>query len=205
MKLIVHGRQLLRWLSHLPDRVSHPLRRKRLLRHLARRGWPRSVLFVCHGNICRSPYAAAAFARCRPGPAPGDIHVASAGFMGPNRPVPPEAARVAARRGLDLSPHRSQLISAYHTRQAELIVVMDSLQRRRVCLEFGRYRRDVVILGDLDPQSIDRRAIHDPISQPEESFEASYARIDRCVDSLVSALARASAQDPLAWAAVQRA
>lgn len=182
-------RRLARAARHAPDRLLHRIRHRRLVRRLARRGHPRSVLFVCHGNICRSPYAAAAFIRALPPWLRENVRVTSAGFIGADRPAPPPAQRVAARRGLDLSAHRSVLISPMGARAVDLVVVMDARQRAAVCDMFGGRWGDVVLLGDLDPEPIDTRAIRDPVEQPEDVFEAVYDRIDRCVRVLADTLA----------------
>jgi protein-tyrosine phosphatase len=172
---------LLMRLRRVPDRVLHRLRRRRLLKSLRRLGRPASLLVVCHGNLCRSPFAAAllrsAFAR-------NGVHVDSAGFLGSGRPPPREAIEAAARYDVDLSAHRSQLLSADRARAADLIVVMDPAQRREICGRFGRVPRDVVVLGDLDRQPIDGRAIRDPVKQPLAVFEEAYARIERCAREL---------------------
>jgi len=112
----------------------------------------------------------------------------SAGFVGPNRPCPPEAMTAAARRGVDLSAHRSQLLTADIVCAADLIVVMDPTQGRVVCQRFGRLPRDILVLGDLDPCRIATRAIRDPVDQSVEVFEESYRRIERCVAELVRGL-----------------
>src|SRR5262245_31044627 len=93
------------------ERLVHPWRRRRVIALLRRHRMPRGVLFVCHGNICRSPYAAAAF-RAQLSPESAQlIKVASAGFVGPIRPAPRTARDEAAARGLDLRDHRSMTLS----------------------------------------------------------------------------------------------
>jgi protein-tyrosine phosphatase len=177
--------ELLRRLRRAPDGVLHALRRRRSLEALRRRPRPASVLVVCHGNICRSPFAAALLRRALGG---SGVRVNSAGFMGPGRPSPAEAVAAAARSGVDLSAHRSQLLTVDSARAADLIVVMDSAQRREICDRFGRREPDVLVLGDLDPQAIDGRTIRDPVNQPLAVFEESYARIERCVRELERAI-----------------
>lgn len=177
--------QLLMRLRRLPARVLHPLRRRQVRATLSGRGAPRSVLVVCHGNICRSPFGAAVLQRKLAG-TNGAVRVESAGFIGPDRPCPPHAVAVAARRGVDLSTHRSKLLVADLASTMEIILVMDPAQRRAVCDRFGRLPRDVVVLGDLDPLWAVSRSIRDPVEQPREAFEDSYARIERCVTEFVS-------------------
>ncbi|HMJ59094.1 MAG TPA: hypothetical protein VK467_08150 [Gemmatimonadales bacterium] len=178
-----------RRLRHAPDRLLHPLRRRAAVRALRTRPLPRAILVVCHGNICRSPFAAAVLARAL---GPERVLVASAGFVSPGRPVPVEGSIAAARRGVDLSGHRSQLLTPVLAAEAEIIIVMDTRQQRMIWERFGRAPADVMLLGDLDPDAIATRAIHDPVEQPLEVFEESYARIERCVRAFVWALGRSS-------------
>jgi protein-tyrosine phosphatase len=140
---------------------------------------------VCYGNICRSPVAAGLL---HPLFSPTGMRVASAGFMGPGRPPPPEAVAAAARHGVDLSAHRSQLLTADSVQAADLIVVVDPAQRHEICGRFGRTERDVLVLGDLDPQPIETRTIRDPVNQPGDVFESTYMRIERCVRELERAI-----------------
>src|SRR5437879_8343582 len=93
-----------RVLRHTPDRLLHARRRREARTPLlpTRRS---SDLVICHGNICRSPFAAALLAREL---APYGIPVVSAGFIGAGRPAPPEALAAAAAHDVDLSCHRSQ-------------------------------------------------------------------------------------------------
>jgi protein-tyrosine-phosphatase len=94
----------------------------------------------------------------------------------------------AARRGVDLSAHRSHLLTADTARRADLIVVMDPAQERAIRDRFGRLLRDILVLGDLDPAPLATRTIQDPVDQCLEVFEQSYARIEGCVLELVRVL-----------------
>jgi protein-tyrosine phosphatase len=140
------------------------------------------VLFVCHGNICRSPYAAGVARRLLP----ATVAVESAGFIAPNRPSPPEAVAVAAERGIDLAPHRSQLIAADHLRNSDVVVVMEEEQLRRLVSLLRELAARVVLLGDLDPEPITQRTVLDPVEQPAEVFRSCYDRVDRCVGVLAA-------------------
>ncbi len=176
-------RVLARTLRRLPERVLHPLRRRVARNALRKQGLPRLTLVVCHGNICRSPYAAGALRNLV-------VHgrVVSAGFIGVDRPSPPEAVSVATAHSVDLSRHRSKLLLASEVEAADLIVVMDAAQRRAIRRAHGGRRRGIVVLGDLDPLPIKIRAIRDPLDQPREVFEETFSRIDRCLHELVRTL-----------------
>lgn len=151
----------------------------------------RSILIVCLGNICRSPYAEQRLADELA--ARGvSATVTSAGFILPGRPSPPAARRVAARRGVDLEEHFSRVFTPEELEAADLVLVMSPGQSRRLRTESGVRPACGVVLGDLDPLEVDRRTIADPFDRPDDVFEEVYARIDRCCRALANSLAAAA-------------
>lgn len=181
-------RGVLRRLRHLPDRWLHALRRRRALREVRIPSPGGRVVVLCHGNICRSPYAAAVLRRRLRSQGLGRVEVTSAGFVGPGRTSPPTAIRAAAQRGVDLSDHRSRLATIESVGAADLVLVMESRQRRLVRRTLGRRGATTTVLhlGDFDPGSIRRRDIRDPVESDLSVFQAVYRRIDRCVEPLVA-------------------
>jgi protein-tyrosine-phosphatase len=75
----------------------------------------------------------------------------------------------------------------------DLVVVMNTSQRRAVCRDFGARPERVLVLGDLDPSPITSREIRDPWRQEPGVLEESYARVERCVRELVRALVSGTA------------
>lgn len=84
----------------------------------------RSVLFVCLGNICRSPTAEAVFRVLADG---RGLHIDSAGTSGwhDGYPSDPRASAEALRRGYDMSPIRSRKVTAQDFSNFDLIIAMD--------------------------------------------------------------------------------
>jgi len=150
------------------------------------------VLFICHGNVCRSPFAAAAFARISASWNGGPPSIRSAGFIGPNRSPPPEALLAAERAGVDLTSHRSAVFTPDDIRTADLVVVMAAEQAKGIRRRFRDSASRVLILGDLDPVSAATRTIIDPWGKPSDVFDESYQRITRCVTVLARILASAT-------------
>jgi protein-tyrosine phosphatase len=146
------------------------------------------VLFLCYGNVCRSPFAAAAFVRVCADWRSGSPEVTSAGFIGPNRPPPPEALLAAERVGVDIASHRSSLFTPNDIKGADLVVVMAAEQARALRRRFRRQAATILVLGDLDPRNSRTRTIVDPWGQPSQVFDESYARISRCVLELARLL-----------------
>ena len=146
---------------------------------------PRNILVVCYGNICRSPYLEAVLQRALP-----DVQISSAGFFGPGRPVPKFSLALAERRGLDLSAYRSRPITRKNIGEADLLLVMDAYQARRLESMFSVPASRIIVTGDLDPLPASTRAVEDPWQQPLEVFEASFDRLDRCARTLSAVLRR---------------
>lgn len=184
---MIELRNLLVRVRHTPDRLLQPLRRRKAIEGLRTRARPKTVLVVCHGNICRSPVAGALLAR---GLAPLGIEVESAGFIGFNRPAPPEAIAAAERHAINLTTHRSRLVTAAMARTTDLIVVMDPAQRQLLRERYGCSKTAVLVLGDLDPAPLETRTIRDPVEQKQDVFDKVYERIARCARELVTILAR---------------
>ena len=151
------------------------------------RGQPR-VVFVCQGNICRSPFAAAVL-QARLGP-DSTVAVDSAGMIPrPGRRTPAFGLAAATQHGIDLSQHRSAWLSRATAEAASLLVVFDDVNRAAVLDRYPDLRVPVVRLGDL----LDGRAIADPVDGGPEVFRACYTRIAAGAEALARLLERAAA------------
>jgi len=90
------------------------------------------ILFVCMGNICRSPTAEGVFRRLVAERVPGvEIEVDSAGTHDYHVGDPPDPRSIAAaaRRGVDLRQLRARLIRDDDFERFDLIIAMDRLNR----------------------------------------------------------------------------
>jgi protein-tyrosine phosphatase len=91
-----------------------------------------TILFVCTGNTCRSPMAAALCRKLLADRLGGEegvqarsIVVRSCGvFASEGVPASPEAVEVMSRRGADLTRHRSEPLTAEAIHQADYIFAM---------------------------------------------------------------------------------
>jgi protein-tyrosine phosphatase len=87
------------------------------------------ILFVCLGNICRSPTAEAVFRAVAAREAPElKIEVDSAGTAGDHIGEPPDlrTRQAATRPGYDMSPLRARIVEPQDFEVFDLILVMDS-------------------------------------------------------------------------------
>src|SRR5258706_2965758 len=113
---------LLMRVRRTPERLLPPFRRRKALEALRARARPRTLLVVCYGNICRSPFAAALLAREL---TPLGVDVRSGGFISFNRPAPAAAIAAAQRHGVDFANPPSVPATADVTRPVALVIVLD--------------------------------------------------------------------------------
>ena len=87
-----------------------------------------NILFVCLGNICRSPSAEAVLRAIAAREAPElSIEVDSAGTAGYHIGDPPDSRSQAAahRRGYDMSPLRARVVEPADFERFDLVLAMD--------------------------------------------------------------------------------
>jgi protein-tyrosine-phosphatase/predicted ATP-grasp superfamily ATP-dependent carboligase len=141
------------------------------------------VLFVCRGNICRSPFAEmVARAAGRGVPALQFDSVGTIPIDG--RVSPPEAVDAARAHGVDLERHRSRRVSAEHMSAAGLIIVMDQRTLTELAAEFPEAEAKGVFLGAFSTSGTDAE-IADPWGRPADEFKTCYERIADSVRGLL--------------------
>lgn len=84
-----------------------------------------------------------------------------------------------------MSRHQSRLLTTRAIAAARMVVVM-SADQARVVRRVGRTQIPILVLGDLDPESVEERTIADPIGGPDQLFDESFARIERCIAELIA-------------------
>lgn len=91
------------------------------------------VLFVCIGNICRSPLGAALLRSKLPGP---EFEIDSAGVMAlVGKEMEPTAASHATDLGIDVTAFRAQQLTPHHVEHSDLILTATKELRSRVLSE----------------------------------------------------------------------
>lgn len=141
------------------------------------------VLFVCTGNTCRSPMAEALMReklnkRFNKSQFPIDpFYVASAGISAfPGGPASPEAQKVMAARGLDLSEHQSCAVTEHALNHADLILTMTQTHRASILDRMPQIRSKVHLLSG------GRADVSDPFGGSEANYQACAEQIESLLD-----------------------
>lgn len=133
-----------------------------------------NVLFVCLGNICRSPTAEGVFRALAQREAPQlVVHADSAGTAGYHIGAPPDRRSQAAalRRGYDLSALRARQVEPLDFARFDLLLAMDeaNLADLEACAPAGARGRIRLFL-EFAP-GIGRREVPDPYYGTAPDFD----------------------------------
>lgn len=136
----------------------------------------RRVLVVCIGNICRSPMAEGLFRQALP-----DVQICSAGMSAlVGHGADPIAVQIMAGAGVDVAAHRARMLTDAIARDADLILVMDDLQKQQISTQYPYTRGKVFRLAEAIKQDI-----HDPCRQDPEVFRTVFSQIENGVNEWV--------------------
>jgi protein-tyrosine phosphatase len=152
------------------------------------------ILFVCLGNICRSPTAEGVFAKMA-GEAGADVEVDSAGTSGWHIGDPPDrrAQTAAQRRGVNISRLQARKVVAEDFAAFDLILAMDddNLAKLRQAAPADA-KAELRLFLDYAPDTV-RTAIPDPYYGAGDGFELVLDLIEAASRGL---LAELEAQKP---------
>jgi protein-tyrosine phosphatase len=150
------------------------------------------VLFVCLGNICRSPTAEAVVRDFARREASGlELEFDSAGTHSYHTGDPPDERSIATarRRGIDMSDLRARVVEPMDFERFDLVLAMDEAvydQLRRVAPQ-GRSEK-VRLFLEYAPQ-LGRRDVPDPYYGGAAGFEDVLDLVEEGARGLLAALA----------------
>ena len=143
---------------------------------------PRSICLLCHGNICRSPFAEKLLAKlledqqC-------DVPVFSAGTLAVSaRPTPENGQRAATMFDIDLSSHLSSYVGTHQPDDFDIVFYFDE----KNVMEWRQigWSPDATVfnLAHFIGTPGSRQRIADPIGKSVEGFKACYDDIAKALN-----------------------
>ncbi len=150
-----------------------------------------SVLFVCLGNICRSPTAHGICATRAAGRGITAVHIDSAGTGDWHVGKPPDqrATAAAIRRGVDLSELRARTVQSTDFERFDYMLAMDrdNLAQLEAMAPPG-CRAQIGLLLDYANASEDE--VPDPYYGGDAGFERVLDLVESAVDGFLDAIER---------------
>ena len=133
----------------------------------------KEYLFVCTGNTCRSPMAAALFNFLFGNE---DRHASSAGIAADGSPISSGAKNALIGRGVlptpgnDYRSHVSRMVSQELLEKAELVICLTSAHAMRLIMAYPAYASKIAVMPS---------DISDPYGGCDEVYEACLAEIEK--------------------------
>lgn len=146
----------------------------------------RSFVFVCFGNIMRSPTAEALFRQASAGLG---VRITSAGLNAtPGTPAHPWAVAAAEELGISLANHRATLLTPTMIDDAEAILAMDLQNQVELLTRYPDAAAKFFMLGAYSGATSRTVEIRDPFYGDLNETRRCYALLRTCTQNLASSL-----------------
>jgi len=147
----------------------------------------RHIVFICKGNICRSPFSEY-YLKSKTNHF--NLKIDSCGLdVDQGVKSPEEAVQVGKEFGIDLSAHQSRGIKSSDLQNADLIFVMEFKHYLRVARSFPEIRKKIHMLRRFAswPENV-LCNINDPYGTGAAEFRSCFKRIQESVNGLMAYL-----------------
>ncbi len=140
------------------------------------------ILFVCTGNTCRSPMAAALFQKLN---TRQNLRVGSCGLTAMYGDLPSAMAVKALQMdfGIDISGHSSRPVTESFLGQAEYILTMTPVQRDVMRRAYPEQADRILTVGDLAGEP--DQSVDDPFGQDLQSYRSTAALLARLIEKII--------------------
>jgi len=150
---------------------------------------PSNILFVCIGNICRSPFAQGLFTKLVDQKEHKGVYAESAGLIAlPGNSATFLAQKVAAGYGVDLTRHKAKLVSEKLVSGSDLILVMEKSHNDSLLTDFPGAADKAFLIRHFARFGSQNRGIADPYGLNYDAYRFCYLDIEDAVLGLLEFL-----------------
>jgi len=150
---------------------------------------PSNILFVCLGNICRSPFAQGLFTALVDQKKLKGVHAESAGLLALHgNSATFLAQKVAAEYGVDLTEHQAKLVSEKLVNGSDLILVMEKSHKDELLADFSEATDKTFLIRRFARLGSRSRGVADPYGLQYDTYRFCYLDIEDAVLGLVDFL-----------------
>jgi protein-tyrosine phosphatase len=148
-----------------------------------------NILFVCIGNICRSPFAQGLFTKLVRQEGHKGFHAESAGLiaLGGNSATS-LAQKVAAEHDVDLAGHKAKRLSRELVDWSDLILVMEKSHEDELLADFPEAADKTFLIRRFARFGSQSRGIADPYGLQYDAYRFCYLDIEDAVSGLMDFL-----------------
>lgn len=156
---------------------------------------PKSILYICKGNICRSPFAERVTKILLEKGFNDTLTIRSAGISATDENPPPNEAIVAAKTfGISMDDHKAQCLTRELIGGTDMIVVMEVEHLRQLEEAYPESRGRCFLLSMFSNDQHGwgnhyfRYNIADPYGKNNEQYVRCYEKINVCVNNLLKGI-----------------
>ena len=148
------------------------------------------VLFICLGNICRSPLAQGIFEKMiKDVGLEEKFIVDSAGTSNWHRGESPHhlSIQVAEQNGIDISRQRGRMVDLNDNNEFDYIITMDNSNKENLIHEFNFSPQKVIKMREFD-ENFRGADVPDPYGHKVKTFEELYKLLENCIKNFITFL-----------------
>ena len=148
-----------------------------------------NIIFVCTGNICRSPMAEGLLRYKWHQMGRNDLIVSSMGIHGLNdSPATEYAQAVCKKNGFDITSHRARSLVGEELLKADLVLCMEPVHKKFVQVFFPWHRDKVALLGAWPEKETRKSAIEDPMGGSYKKYQQRFSLIKMHIERIIPLL-----------------